>query len=209
MRLRPPSSPRTLNVSPAILSSSAFKISLLLVTLVAGSSSPALAQEEPNERRKMMQERRAERIAKTKERREQLKDPEYVRQNAWWNQDSNISQLNLTTSQRKGADAALVEFVKTREQRITTNQKAQEAFFDALGTEASAQELARLSDAMIASMTANSRSNADLRIAVMAVLTSEQRAQIAKTKARLLRSDWTGGNAQRRAQRSGGGNNRD
>ncbi len=181
---------------------------LVLAALLVALGSPAQAQDDKNTKRQQeMEERRAERMAKAQERREQLQDPEFVRKSAWWNQERNIADLSLSASQRSTADAALVRFVNSGQERQEASHATQKAFFDALGTGATAAELAPKRDAMLGAMGAHSRANAELRIEVMTALTAEQRTKIATDKVRLLRADWGGKRSPLRQQRPASGAN--
>lgn len=188
-------------------------VAVLLCTLVAAS--PGLARQEPEagkmtaeQRRQRMEERRKERSEAAEEMRARRNDPEYLKQNAWWNDDGHVETFGLDTAQRKTADAALTRFLTRREEATEESREAQMAFFDALA--AGASDVQAKKDRMIAAMTAMTVANADLRIAVIGALTPAQRTKLQEEQPRLLRSNWadprSAGRSDSRLQRRRGSN---
>ncbi len=175
-------------------------LALIAMASVLAIASPALAQEakptkeakapqDPAARKKMMEERREQRQQEAEERREKRNDPEFVKQNVWWNTDATAKDLSLTADQRKKADAALARFLQQRQTTEEASQAAQKAFFEAL--EAGAADTSKKADAMVNAMAEANRNNAKLRIEVLSLLTKDQRTKLTADHSRLLRSNWT------------------
>ena len=182
-----------------------------LLVVFSLAAAPSAAQEPEargkasEERRKQMEERRNKRAEVASEMRERRNDPDFLKENAWWNNEDNIEAFSLTGAQRKIADQALMTFLAQREEATTGAREAQTAFFEALA--AGAADLQAKKDQMISAMTAMSAANADLRITVIGALTSDQRSKLGSENPRLLRSNWTdprSGRSSRQLQRRRG-----
>lgn len=174
-------------------------------TTASARQEPEARKESSEERRQRMEERRKQRMEAAAQMRERRNDPEFLKENAWWNDAENIEEFGLTKAQRKTADDALTVFLARRDEAGAESREAQSAFFEALAKGAS--DLQARKERMISSMTTMTAANADLRIAVFGALTEDQRNKIQSEKPRLVRSNWAdprAGGSDRRLQRRRG-----
>lgn len=107
----------------------------------------------------------------------------------WWNQPKKIEQLSLSDDQRTAMDALLSDFLGQRASDRVAQIEAFEAFGQALGTQG-AGAARREADAVGEAVVAPIERQIDLMIAVVDLLSAEQRQQLVDSFPRLLGRPW-------------------
>jgi Spy/CpxP family protein refolding chaperone len=119
----------------------------------------------------------------------------------WWNQSQKVEELKLTTEQRGKMDALLESYLEKRRAGGQEQRKVLETFGRALasGNEVVARQQR---DAYAETMTAPLKDQMDMMIAVVSVLTPEQRQELTSRYPKILSRLWIrSGNARNQMNR--------
>ena len=125
----------------------------------------------------------------------------------WWNQEAPREQLSLGEEQRRAMDAAFAGILREHRRRLAAQRDSRRSFEEALraGRDEEARgHLADLEEAAAAAGVLQPR----LRLAVLSLLTPEQRQALASGFPEVLELPWVrgvGGEGRRRGRRQSAG----
>lgn len=117
---------------------------------------------------------------------------ERFKQRSWWNQPQIVEALALSEEQREQLDQLLEAAIETRSQGERERRRVFDEFAQSLET-VDRDTQARLVEQMAKSMGDLAIIRAEFMMDGLALLSSDQRKQLAEEYPQLLRRDWLGG----------------